>query len=46
MIKNALKICLVLIMGAITTCILYVIIVAFKIAITEVKNERENHQKQ
>lgn len=46
MIQNALKICLVLIMGAITTCILYVIITAFRIAIMEVKYDRENHKKQ
>ncbi len=43
MIQNVLKRCFLLIMAAITTAIIYIIFIAVKIAVLEVKNERENH---
>lgn len=46
MIQNVLKRCFLLIMAAITTAILYIIIIAVKIAVMEVMNEREVHREQ
>lgn len=46
MIQNVLKRCFLLIMAAITTAIIYVIIVAVRIAVMEVKNERNNRKKE
>ena len=46
MIQNVLKRCFRLIMGAITMCIIYVLTIAVRIAVIEVKNERNNRKKE
>ena len=46
MIQNVLKRCFRLIMGAITTCIIYVLATAVRIAVMEVENERNNRKKE
>jgi len=43
---NLLKICLGFILAFITGCIIYVIVTAFRIAIMEVKYEREKRYKE
>lgn len=46
MIQNVLKRCFRLIMGAITMCIIYVLAIAVRIAVMEVKYERNNRKKE